>query len=400
MAIQTLRYLGAVLSVLCLVFPSEGRPEASKEENGDENYEMKEENEDAERAEQEREPKQSDEKNNAAKEEASQVADELSNLKREFTENQKQSHEKQIQYNVTRHFMNEKGGNGQPQQNENREGNPKEIKYETVRRFNSKEEHVDKDKQGDERASITQVNVNEKNEESRAQSQTRNENAQANSELIEAHLERDGTENRSGKSDAHLPSKTLNHFEEYQEKEVEPLHTACTKTNLLDAFPLKSDTNFSQNFGIESTAFLTLQDYINGKNAAGWKMPLNYPVFLTVTPQESNTVERRLCVWLSSFSSLIPPEMDRHLGFLEIPQPSSQNIEIFANGKRIKYSRTFKGFANDYIYRKEVKKLLDSIIAKGDGEMVNFKSYEIEIGSGSEHTVSFTKKVTNEKYDA
>ena len=62
MAIQTLRYLGAVLTVLCLVFPSEGRPEASKEENGDENYEMKEENEDADRAEQEREPKQSDEK--------------------------------------------------------------------------------------------------------------------------------------------------------------------------------------------------------------------------------------------------------------------------------------------------------------------------------------------------
>ena len=109
--------------------------------------------------------------------------------------------------------MNEKGGNEQPQQNENREGNTKEIKYETVRRFNSKEEHVDKDKQGDERASITQVNVNEKNEESRAQSQTQNENAQSNTELIDAHLERDGTENRSGKSDAHLPSKTLNHFE-------------------------------------------------------------------------------------------------------------------------------------------------------------------------------------------
>jgi len=44
--------------------------------------------------------------------------------------------------------------------------------------------------------------------------------------------------------------------------------------------------------------------------------------------------------------------------------------------------------------------LISVFQAKGDGEMVNFKSYEIEIGSGSEHTVSFTKKVTNEKYDA
>ena len=69
--------------------------------------------------------------------------------------------------------------------------------------------------------------------------------------------------------------------------------------------------------------------------------------------------------------------MDRHLGFLEIPQPLNPKIEvkvlkvnicplisfqIYASGQKIKYARTFVGFANDWIYRKEVKKLLDAII--------------------------------------
>ena len=114
----------------------------------------------------------------------------------------------------------------------------------------------------------------------------------------------------------------------------------------------------------------------------GRKLPLNYPIFLTVTPKPNGTVERAVCVWLSSFSPLIPPEMDRHLGFLEIPQPAQPNIEvsrvstpltplpdptssavqIYASGRTVKYARTFAGFANDWIYRQEVKKLMDSII--------------------------------------
>ena len=83
--------------------------------------------------------------------------------------------------------------------------------------------------------------------------------------------------------------------------------------------------------------------------------------------------------------------MDRHLGFLEIPQPAQPNIEvsrvstpltplpdptssavqIYASGRTVKYARTFAGFANDWIYRQEVKKLMDSIIVSKEKGFVN-----------------------------
>jgi len=88
--------------------------------------------------------------------------------------------------------------------------------------------------------------------------------------------------------------------------------------------------------------------------------------------------------------------MDRHLGFLEIPQPRNPKIEIYASGKKIKYSRTFSGFANDYIYRKEVKNLLDAIISAGDGDMMDFRSYCIDINGGNTHTVSFVKRISGD----
>lgn len=96
----------------------------------------------------------------------------------------------------------------------------------------------------------------------------------------------------------------------------------------------------------------------------------------------------------------VPPEMDRHLGFLEIPQPVNNNIEvipsfflfshnnyiyhttckvrqkcwlltriqmcnppqIYASGKHVKFTRSFTGDASDWLYRKEVKSLMDDII--------------------------------------
>ena len=36
-----------------------------------------------------------------------------------------------------------------------------------------------------------------------------------------------------------------------------------------DTFPVKEDMNFSQQFGLESEAFLTLQSYLEGQNVEG-----------------------------------------------------------------------------------------------------------------------------------
>ena len=74
--------------------------------------------------------------------------------------------------------------------------------------------------------------------------------------------------------------------------------------------------------------------------------------------------------------------MDRHLGFLDVPQPSDPDVkvlqgtycfiihgikcviintkyqnlapQIFATGETIKFQSSFRGFANDWIYRTEV----------------------------------------------
>ena len=205
-----------------------------------------------------------------------------------------------------------------------------------------------------------------------------------------------------------LEKRVLRHLAWYEEQEVPPLHLACTAVSMLDTFPARADTNFSRQFGLESEYVGQLQRYLEGENKEGecvccvlssfltgncWpgrKLPLNFPIFLTVTPKPNGTVERAVCVWLSSFSPLIPPEMDRHLGFLEIPQPAQPNIEvssstsltalpdpissavqIYASGRTVKYARTFAGFANDWIYRQEVKKLMDSIIVSSTKGYVN-----------------------------
>ena len=130
----------------------------------------------------------------------------------------------------------------------------------------------------------------------------------------------------------------------FEEEEVPPLHLACTSVDTLDQFPVRGDMNFSKEFGIESQYFEILHHYLHGKNVEVRNISLNFPIFLSVTPKSNNTVERSICLWISRFSSLVsqceegklilmialqvPPEMDRHLGFLEIPQPVDNNIEV------------------------------------------------------------------------
>jgi len=97
---------------------------------------------------------------------------------------------------------------------------------------------------------------------------------------------------------------------------------------VIDTFPLEDDLNFGSMYGLESEDFTMLDKYLKGNNVGHRRMPLNFPVFFTVTPKTNNTVERAICVWISEFSRLVPPEMDRHLGFLEIPQPLDPNIEV------------------------------------------------------------------------
>ena len=84
-----------------------------------------------------------------------------------------------------------------------------------------------------------------------------------------------------------------------------PLHLACIANMVFDSFPVKNDMNFSKEFGLESESFNILDEYLTGNNVVQRKMPLNFPVFLTVTPKSNSTVERAICIWLSEFSSLV-----------------------------------------------------------------------------------------------
>ena len=88
-------------------------------------------------------------------------------------------------------------------------------------------------------------------------------------------------------------------------EEVPPLHLACTATHVFDSFPVKNDLNFSTEYGLESEYFQLLLKYLGGNNVRERKLPLNFPVFLTVTPKANSSVERAMCVWLSEFSSLV-----------------------------------------------------------------------------------------------
>ena len=88
-------------------------------------------------------------------------------------------------------------------------------------------------------------------------------------------------------------------------EEVPPLHIACTAAYVFDSFPVKSDLNFSTEYGLESEYFQLLLKYLGGNNVRERKLPLNFPVFLTVTPKANSSVERAMCVWLSEFSSLV-----------------------------------------------------------------------------------------------
>ena len=88
-------------------------------------------------------------------------------------------------------------------------------------------------------------------------------------------------------------------------EEVPPLHLACTAAHVLDSFPVKGDLNFSSEYGLESDYFQLLLKYLGGNNVGERKMPLNFPIFLTVTPKSNSSVERAMCVWLSEFSSLV-----------------------------------------------------------------------------------------------
>ena len=77
--------------------------------------------------------------------------------------------------------------------------------------------------------------------------------------------------------------------------------------------------NFSKEFGIESEYFDILHQYLSGENVEGLtfnliriitpfpgrNITLNFPVFMSVTPKSNNTVERAICLWISSFSSLV-----------------------------------------------------------------------------------------------
>ena len=91
----------------------------------------------------------------------------------------------------------------------------------------------------------------------------------------------------------------------FQEEEVPPLHLACASVETLDQFPVRGDMNFSKDFGIESQYFEILHHYIRGKNVEVRNISLNFPIFLSVTPKSNNTVERSICLWISSFSSLV-----------------------------------------------------------------------------------------------
>jgi len=187
-------------------------------------------------------------------------------------------------------------------------------------------------------------------------------------------------------------------YETFAEEEVPPLHLACIAVETLDQFPVRGDMNFSKEFGIESQYFDTLHRYLLGKNVEVRNISLNFPIFLSVTPKSNNTVERSICLWISRFSSLVPPEMDRHLGFLEIPQPVDNNIEIYASGKHNKFARSFTGEASDWLFRKEVKSLMDDIIANEIGGVTDFSSYCIEMVGSNKYSVSFRKKVMTHKH--
>ena len=86
---------------------------------------------------------------------------------------------------------------------------------------------------------------------------------------------------------------------------VPPLHLACTTATMFDSFPAEGDLDFSKNYGMESTHFNRLNKYLTGHNVGSRTMPLNFPVFQTVSPKSNSTVARSICVWLSEFSSLV-----------------------------------------------------------------------------------------------
>jgi len=153
-----------------------------------------------------------------------------------------------------------------------------------------------------------------------------------------------------------LTVKLLEHFKAFEVLALPPLHLACVTSTERDYFPQKQDKGFDTRLGHLSPQYEILQKYVAGANKEGVTMPLKRPFLMSVTPQMNSTVVRASCAWLSTFSNLIPSQMDRHLGFLDIPQPIDERVEIYATGQTIKFCRTFTGFANDWIYRREAKK--------------------------------------------
>ena len=183
---------------------------------------------------------------------------------------------------------------------------------------------------------------------------------------------------------------------------VPPLHLACTTATMFDSFPAEGDLDFSKNYGMESTHFNRLNKYLTGHNVGSRTMPLNFPVFQTVSPKSNSTVARSICVWLSEFSSLVTFWMIFTLILKEIFRFHQKwtdiwdfliyhslwmikwrfrnfqlfstffknfkfqmsSSQIYASGKHLKYARSFIGFASDWKFRQEVKHLLDAIIVK------------------------------------
>merc|ERR1712042_21704 len=402
MLLSSLQYLGILLALgnSLVLAVKEGESETTKEELLDSNYELPDPPDQADNNEDQKDDARSIQKHTSLvhSNRPSDSNNLLNQLRDQILDAHTKNSQKEIDYDVVKQFGKSKDKEAKQKLIKNfhhvdaESDELQEIDYDTVRKFNPSQNEEVRSESDNTSNEIEEDLENEakeiKSPHTKVQSKGK-KTMEMNTHLLESHLQKGAGSTSDG---SNSPVKIISHMEEYEEQNVDPLHLACTAETMLDTFPYKSDLNFSREFGIESDSFLTLQRYLMGENVESMKLELNFPIFLTVTPLLNNTVERAICVWISSFSNLIPPEMDRHLGFLEIPQPSDPKIEIYASGGKTRYARQFSGFANDWIYRKEVKKLLDAVIKKGEGEIMDFRSYSVDIEGGNRHTVSFIKK--------
>ena len=87
---------------------------------------------------------------------------------------------------------------------------------------------------------------------------------------------------------------------------------------------------------------------------------------LTPTPTPTPTPTTRYHLrWIGTLVSWTSPSpWTLGLRFVTYSSILLHILQIFAAGETVKYRSTFKGFANDWIYRTEAKKLMDAIIVQ------------------------------------